>query len=253
MQHNTPLRRVLTASEAAQRIHEARRKTRTLAPYEQQAVVEISAYADRMRRECERVGPTPERLAKGDVSRRPVHNANGIVVSHNHAKRLDVSTQIGKTWPAAINRAFEQFVADAHVLDVRRVTLDYDRTAKASAASSRVGGLGESEKRRAALHRHEFIMRRLQTFDAGDGVSVRAVLNFVLCHVESHALGKTRPQSWADVGRLIEPAYIDETSARCHARGALRILGRYLAGCYLEYWAMYGGELKRRIQADNAL
>lgn len=212
-----------------------------------QAEIARFAAEEKVRQARERIEPTPERLNKGDIALRPVRDGvGGVVSSRTYSKRLDI-VQLGKFWVSPVQAAFEQFAADAAVLGIQSVTMNYDRSGGGASSHNRVGGVGEDPRRRQASDRHDYIMRKLHTFDATGGVSVVEILNFVLCHVESVRLKKVCPKTWSDVGRLFEPGYDDEASARSHARGHLGMLGRFMAGAYLEYYAMYGG--RRRIEA----
>jgi hypothetical protein len=197
----------------------------------------------------QRVEPTLERVNKGDIALRPVRDGlGGVVTSRTYSKRLEIG-QLGKNWVPSIQNAFELFAKDAAVLEVQNVTMNYDRAGGATSAHNRIGGVGESKTRREAADRNEYIMRKLHTFDAIGEVSIVVVLNFVLCHVENARLGKQNPKTWADVGRLLEPGYEDDTTARAHARSAIKTVGRFMAGAYLEYFAMYGSVLRRRDDA----
>jgi len=249
-------RRVLAPSEAATRLIESRKARKDLTTARVgELKQQISAYTAKQRKSRTATGvqPTPERLAKGDLATRPVHGPDGFVASVNYdRKRVDVVSRFAKSWAPEIVKAFEQFAADANVLEVRNVTINY---AAASIGGSRsremnkTGGVGDSHKRRMALQRHEFLLQELR--DHFDGVPntvpVADVLNFVLCHVEAERLKHkgALPQTVAELGRRFVSDYKDDVSCAFIVRGALEMVGRFMATFYLKHWATYGALYKR--------
>jgi hypothetical protein len=188
--------------------------------------------------------PTPERLKRGDLVQRPLHGPDGFVVSHNYVSNFDVQ-KLSNSWPPSVAGAYALFVRDACKLGITRVSMNYERIGGPVSNGTFGIAIETDEDYQATADRHDFIMRKLHTFDATGDMSVAEVLNFVLCHVESVRLGTDRVKSWADVGRLFEPGYKDEATSKAHARSAFNVLGRFMAGCYLEFFAIYGGEMRK--------
>lgn len=209
-------------------------------------VAELDRFAreekERQKRAKER--PTPERLKRGDLIQRPLHGPDGFVVSHNYVRSFDVNN-LSKSWSPSVAGAYALFVKDAMKLGITGVTMNYERIGGPVSVGTFGIQVENDEEYQEICDRHDFIMRKLHTFDATGDASVADVLNFVLCHVESVRLGTDRVKSWADVGRLFEPGYRDENTSKAHARSAFNVLGRFMAGCYLEFFAIYGGGLRK--------
>jgi hypothetical protein len=199
---------------------------------------------ERQKRVKDRERPTPERLKRGDLVQRPLHGPDGFVVSHNYVSNFDVQ-KLSNSWPPSVAGAYALFVRDACKLGITRVSMNYERIGGPVSNGTFGIAIETDEDYQATADRHDFIMRKLHTFDATGDMSVAEVLNFVLCHVESVRLGTDRVKSWADVGRLFEPGYKDEATSKAHARSAFNVLGRFMAGCYLEFFAIYGGEMRK--------
>jgi hypothetical protein len=245
-------RRVLAPSEAASKLVAARKAGKDLTTAKVGDLrQQISAYAAKQQKRRPVVsnhGPTPERLAKGDLGIRPLHGPDGFISSVNYdRKRIDVVGRFAKSWAPEVQKAFEQFAIDAHVGDVKHITIDYARAGQGGSRSTlvnKVGGVGESHRKRMAMHRHEALVQALR--DHFDGVPnvvpVVDVLEFLLCQVESERLRRKgqMPQSIADVGSLIVGGYKDPTSNTFVTRGALEMVGRFMASFYLRHWATYG-------------
>jgi len=193
--------------------------------------------------------PTHERLRKGDLVQRPLHGPDGFVVSHNYVRSFDVQ-KLSNSWSPSVAGAYALFVRDAIKLGVTAVTMNYDRIGGPVSVGTFGVQVEQDEDYQETCDRHDYILRKLHTFDATGDASVADVLSFVLCHVESVRLGTDRIKSWADVGRLFEPGYKDEATSKAHARSAFNVLGRFMAGCYLEFFAIYGGSLRKTRQRE---
>ena len=207
---------------------------------EQISIATAKANQRRERRSANR--PTPERLAKGDLAVTPRYAPSGFVESVNYAPR-ELLKRYEKGWPPAISNAFEQFVIDRLSVGQGPTTFDYEkisnRTYGCSRSSSPTGGVGMSETRRRAAHRDHFVMTQVRgAFDLADGIPVLHVLEAVLLRIERDAFGQRF--TLADIGRHIFPALRDEATARGVAIGSLTMVGRFLASCYMRYWADHG-------------
>ena len=203
----------------------------------------------RERRRVERVKPTPERLAKGNLELSPQYAPSGFVERINYTQSK-VLKRYERGWPSAIPHAFEQYAIDKLTLAQDRITLDDEKLSQGtygcSCSSSPFGGVGVSKARHIAAHRDHFITSQLKVFDVVDGIPVLYVLDAVLLRIQKDGFGQRF--TLADMGRQIFPALREETTARGIAIGSLTMVGRFLAGLYLRYWATYGPHLSSEVR-----
>jgi hypothetical protein len=115
-------RRELAPSEAAKQLVALRKAggnltTSKVGEFRQQ----ISAYAAKQQRKRHQQagssnGPTPERLAKGDLAVRPIYGSQGFIEGHRYVRRTgaeEVNKQIGKHWSKTLTNALVRFAKDA--------------------------------------------------------------------------------------------------------------------------------------------
>lgn len=247
-------RRVLSASEAAQRLHAKRQAAGDLSTSER--VAELNVYVGQQRRQRDLparvcVSPTPERIAKGNLESHSIYAPNGFVAVRVQTPTFGVapvSKSLGKSWSPTLIGALTRFVSDAHAADVRGVTLNYDRAGGSHAWRGQAGGLGEDEHRRIKSERYDFVMRRIHLFRVPGEVDLLEILSVALGFVENHIQGNGNPScSWSDLGLKIEPSYRDAASARAHLRGALHVLAQFILGCHIQFEATCGAQNRQRI------
>jgi hypothetical protein len=176
--------------------------------------------ADKRRQEMERVQPTPQRLAKGDVGQH-------IIAGEGRKFRTKSPVEhYSGQWPADVEQAFLAYVLDAHAKDKVAVTISYNGNG-GGGSNSRLGGLGNVQDRtRDAYERYHWIRDRLT-------VGSLQIMDWLVLEMRNDA--SARSVGLEDAGQRLFPSVRDKTMRRGIAIGRLLGAGDELAALYRKF------------------
>lgn len=176
--------------------------------------------ADKRRQEMERVQPTPQRLAKGDVGQH-------IIAGEGRKFRTKSPVEhYSGQWPADVEQAFLAYVLDAHAKDKVAVTISYNGNG-GGGSNGRLGGLGNVQDRtRDAYERYHWIREKLTQRSV-------EVLDWLVLELRNEATA--RAISLEDAGQKLFPSIRDKATRRGIAIGRLLGAGDELAKFYRLY------------------
>lgn len=176
--------------------------------------------ADKRRQEMERVQPTPQRLAKGDVGQH-------IIAGEGRKFRTKSPVEhYSGQWPADVEQAFLAYVLDAHAKDKVAVTISYNGNG-GGGSNGRLGGLGNVQDRtRDAYERYHWIRDRLT-------VGSLQIMDWLVLEMRNDA--SARSVGLEDAGQRLFPSVRDKTMRRGIAIGRLLGAGDELAALYRKF------------------
>lgn len=185
--------------------------------------------ADKRRQDMERVQPTPQRLAKGDVGQH-------IIAGEGRKFRTKSPVEhYSGQWPADVEQAFLAYVLDAHAKDRVAVTISYNSNGGGS-GHGRLGGLGNAhDATRDAFERFHFCRDRM-TQEAVQ------IMDWLVLELRTEATA--RAIGLEEVGQRLFPSIRDKATRRGIAVGALLMAGKELAKT-MRLFAVLSGDRKR--------
>jgi hypothetical protein len=176
--------------------------------------------ADKRRQEMERIQPTPQRLAKGDVGQHIIPGEG-----RKFRTKSPVEHYSGQ-WPSDVEQAFLAYVLDAHAKDRVAVTISYNSNGGGS-GHGRLGGLGNVHDRtREAFERYHWIREKITERSV-------EVLDWLVLELRNEATA--RAVSLEDAGQKLFPNIRDKATRRGIAIGRLLGAGDELAKFYRLY------------------
>jgi hypothetical protein len=183
----------------------------------------------------QRIEPTPERIAKGDVAQ-PIVEGVG-----RRYKTSSPAEYYSGSWPNHVQDAFRWFVLDAHASRHPPVTINYDGTGGGS-RGSRMGGLGNVHStQRDRADRYDWIRGKISE-DALE------ILEWFVSQTRTdegcHAM------TLEGFGQRMFPTVKDKTARRWATLGGLRYAGGELAKYYRLYQVL-SGERRREMRVIN--
>lgn len=184
---------------------------------------------EKRKRESEKVQPTPERLAKGDVGQH-------IIAGEGRKFRTKSPVEhYSGQWPSEVEQAFLAYILDAHAKDRVAVTISYNSNG-GGAAHGRLGGLGNvHDATRDAFERYQFVRDRM-TQDAVQ------IMDWLVLELRTEATA--RAIGLEEVGQRLFPSIRDKATRKGIAVGALLMAGKELAK-YLRLFSVLSGDRRR--------
>lgn len=176
--------------------------------------------ADRRRQEQERIQPTPERLAKGDVGQH-------IIAGEGRKFRTKSPVEhYSGQWPSDVEQAFLAYVLDAHAKDKVAVTISYNGNG-GGGSNGRLGGLGNvHDSTRDAYERYHWVREKM-TLGAVE------ILDWLVLELRNESTN--RVFGLEDAGQKLFPSIRDKAMRRGIAIGRLLGAGDELAKFYRMY------------------
>ena len=214
-----PSLRTLSAPEVTKKRHELLSGRKQLS--QMATVARISIAVSDIKKREERIKPTPERLAKGDIAA-TIDPVDG----RRYGPRQSVVDRYRGKWNEEMEWAFDRLVEDSRAGDITNVTMNFDATGT-RAAGSKLGGLGNAHWLRIEKYnRFQFVMDHMPP-------RFRRVAEWLLIPRDAN----DKPMALEDVGRWIFPHFKDATSLRMLGIGYLLACGDKLVSLYA-HWDM---------------
>ena len=215
-------RHILQPSEAARKLHALRSGKGELSHMATVARITAAVAPIKRKREApSTTAPTPERLAKGDLTV-TVDPVDG----RRYRPRKGILEHYEGKWNEEMEVAFMRLVADSKASDVTGVTVQYDSSGS-SGFGSRVPGICNAVASKIdAFNRFHYVMDRLTP-------RARRLCDWLLLGGKSESTGAE--VTLEDAGRWIFPHMRDPNSCRMLGLGAMVITGESLVRLYGAY------------------
>lgn len=202
-------------------------------------VAEICAYADRMKREAD-VGPTPERLAKGDTRRvEPEKDERKSIVKYGPKK--DLIDEYKGEWRPEGEAALRRLKEDSTGADVTGVTLNYN-SAGGGSYGSRAGGMINAHWTK--IEKYERFCYAMDRLPARG----RRIMEWLIIPREA---SEQTMRDLEDVGRWLFPHFKNPHGLRMLGLGYVIAVADKLVDLYV-HWDMER-QVERRIKNERTI